>query len=125
MHHPAAMPALLHVAGALAAPGLDVVVAGDAADPGTRAMLSLLRRELPDGAVLSRVPADGADPALLVLLPTVAGKAARDGRATAYVCRFGACAAPATTVEALAAQLAATRATADRPDREVAPFTES
>ncbi|HOI09141.1 MAG TPA: thioredoxin domain-containing protein [Myxococcota bacterium] len=125
MRHPAAMPGLLHVAGALAGSGLDVVVAGDAEAPDTRAMLGMLRRDLPDGAVLSRVPAEGAAPALLALLPTVAGKAARDGRATAYVCRFGACAAPASTLEALAARLAAAIEGPDRPDGGEARVTGS
>jgi uncharacterized protein YyaL (SSP411 family) len=85
----------------------------------------MLRRDLPDGAVLSRVPAEGAAPALLALLPTVAGKAARDGRATAYVCRFGACAAPASTLEALAARLAAAIERPDRPDGGEARVTGS
>ena len=56
----------------------------------SRALLSWL----PAGAVLSRVPAEGPDAELLALAPALMGKAAIDGRATAYVCEFGTCQAP-------------------------------
>ncbi|MCB1184391.1 thioredoxin domain-containing protein [bacterium] len=78
----------------VAGPCLDVVIAGDPDDDGTAALLRTYRKVMPAHAVLARVPAAGAPDDLLALAPALAGKAARDGRATAYVCEHGACRAP-------------------------------
>lgn len=97
MRHPVAMSALLAVAGDRVGPLLDIVVAGEQADPGTTALLDVARRHMPRSAVLSRVPASGPDDTLAALLPATRGKTARDGQPAAYVCRMGTCASPVTT----------------------------
>ncbi|MEZ4237413.1 MAG: thioredoxin domain-containing protein [Myxococcota bacterium] len=53
------------------------------------------------------VEADQVD-AVAAVAPVVAGKVARDGQITGYVCHQGACRAPATTLAAFAAALAPT-----------------
>ena len=81
-----------------------IVVAGEAGAADTRALLDALRVSYRPAAVV--VPAFGHHrPALERVLPWVSGMAARDGRATAYVCRDFACQAPVHTAEALIAQL--------------------
>jgi uncharacterized protein YyaL (SSP411 family) len=83
-----------------------IVVAGDGEAPDTRALFDALRVSYRPAAVV--VPALAAHrPALERVLPWVSGMAARDGRATAYVCRDFACQAPVHTAEALVAQLGA------------------
>jgi uncharacterized protein len=47
------------------------------------------------------VPAAGAGTELLRRAPALAGKAAVDGKATAYLCREGACGAPVQEPAAL------------------------
>ena len=72
-------------------PFYDVVITeGDGKD----ALMAALLRTLPVSAVVNLIPADGAGADLLAVAPALAGKKAVDGRATAYVCRFGTCQAP-------------------------------
>jgi uncharacterized protein len=81
-----------------------IVVAGEAGAADTRALLDALRVSYRPAAVV--VPAFAQHrPALERVLPWVSGMAARDGRATAYVCRDFACQTPVHTAEALIAQL--------------------
>jgi uncharacterized protein YyaL (SSP411 family) len=81
-----------------------IVVAGETGAPDTRALLDALRVSYRPAAVV--VPAFAQHrTALERVLPWVSGMVARDGRATAYVCRDFACRAPVHTAEALVAQL--------------------
>ena len=72
----------------------DVVIAGADDDDGTRLLRRTYWSRLPANAVLSLLPAAGADAELLALAPALASKVAVDGKATAYVCEFGSCQAP-------------------------------
>ena len=67
---------------------------------------SLRRTFLPNRALLGAAEGPELD-ALALLAPITAGKIARDGRATAYVCEHGACRLPTTEPAAMEAQLAA------------------
>ena len=88
----------------LIGPYHDVVIAGDPADGAlTRAFLA----QLPASAVVSLIPAGGADKELLSLAPALEGKKAVDGEPTAYVCEFGICQAPTGDPEKMRVQLLA------------------
>jgi len=83
-----------------------IVIAGDAGAADTRALLDALRVAYRPGAVV--VPALSEHRTSLArVLPWVQPMVARDGRATAYVCRDFACQAPVHTAEALVEQLGA------------------
>ena len=103
------MTALLNAA-ALLDRGIQVVVVGDRADPATRALTRIvLDRSMPDR--LLTVVAPGAS------LPDghpAAGKAALDGRPTAYVCFGMTCRPPVTDPGALAKALDAGATAGDR-----------
>ena len=72
----------------------EVVIAGDPADPRTRALVAELAATS-DARVLAVIlPAAGAPEAILRAYPALAGKVALHDRPTAFVCRFGACEAP-------------------------------
>jgi uncharacterized protein YyaL (SSP411 family) len=87
---------------------VDAVVVGPADDP----LAAELRRAVagpyaPDLVVAPLVdPATGDADARLAALPLFEGKAARQGRATAYVCRGYACDEPTSDPERAAAQVA-------------------
>ncbi len=86
----------------LIGPYHDVVIAGDPSDGAlTRAVLA----QLPASAVVSLIPAGGADKELLALAPALEGKKAMDGVPTAYVCEFGVCQAPTNDPKKMSAQL--------------------
>jgi uncharacterized protein YyaL (SSP411 family) len=78
----------------LIGPYHDVVIAGDPADPRTKALSEAALERLPASAVISLIPAGGADKDLLALAPALSGKTAVSGAPTAYVCEFGVCQAP-------------------------------
>jgi uncharacterized protein YyaL (SSP411 family) len=81
-----------------------VVIAGEAEAADTRALFDALRVSYRPSWVV--VPALAQHRSGLErVLPWVSGMAARDGRATAYVCRDFACQAPVHTAEALVARL--------------------
>ena len=83
-----------------------IVIAGEAEAPDTRALFDALRVAYRPAAVV--VPAFGQHRmALERVLPWVQPMAARDGRATAYVCRDFVCQSPVQTAEALVEQLGA------------------
>jgi uncharacterized protein YyaL (SSP411 family) len=101
-HAARAVPMMLCVLSAWHAGLSQVVVAGDPAVPDTRQLTEeLARHYLPFAIVIPRTGAGMLDN----VLPAVAAMSARDGRATAYVCRDFTCLAPATSPEALAGQL--------------------
>jgi uncharacterized protein YyaL (SSP411 family) len=81
-----------------------VVILGDAARAQTL-LVELSRHYLPFTVVIPGRP--GAhQAAIAAALPFVGAMSAKDGAATAFVCRDFACREPATTPETLAAQLA-------------------
>ncbi len=79
---------------------VELAIAGDPAEPATRALLSAAR----SGGRADLVVAVSADPASSVV-PLLADRIAIGGRATAYVCRNFACGLPVTEPHALTAQL--------------------
>jgi hypothetical protein len=87
---------------ALASP-LEIAIIGTPADKTKAEMLAKIRqRYLPNKVVACAAPDETAASAAI---PLLAGRAAVEGKATAYVCRQFTCAAPVTTAEALEAQL--------------------
>ncbi|MGH6693048.1 MAG: thioredoxin domain-containing protein, partial [Gammaproteobacteria bacterium] len=91
------------------------IVGARAAD--SSALAAVVRRHYLPTAVL--VPITGArQDALARLLPWTAALRMRDGRATAYVCRDFACQTPATSADALDAQLAELFAFTEHRDTE-------
>ncbi|GIK15526.1 MAG: thioredoxin domain-containing protein [Planctomycetota bacterium] len=97
-HAPMAFTQFLCAADFALGPAYEVVIAGtpDAAD--TRAMLGALNRRFhPNVVVLLRPDAPDAPP-ITRLAPFTAAQKPIDGKATAYVCRNFACAAPTTDV---------------------------
>ncbi|MDX2473631.1 MAG: thioredoxin domain-containing protein [Candidatus Krumholzibacteria bacterium] len=84
-------------------PYYDVVIAGD--DETAQRLRRAFLTQLPASAVLSTVPADGADEELLALAPALAEKKAIAGAGTAYVCEFGTCLAPTGDVEKMMGQV--------------------
>jgi uncharacterized protein len=81
----------------------EVAIVGDPDSPDTRALVDVVyARYLPNKVVTGRAPED-EEPAGLV--PLLADRPARDGKATAYVCEGYACQMPATEPEELADQL--------------------
>ncbi len=103
---PSAVPTLLEAASFADGTPRAVVIAGDAAAPETRAMLAAVRRPLLPHTVVSRVPATGADAKTAEAIPILEGRAARDGRTTAYVCEGVTCRAPITDPAELGRALA-------------------
>src|SRR5918994_625654 len=81
----------------------EVVIVGDPASPDTRALIDTLYASyLPNKVVAGRAPEDEE---VAGLVPLLADRPTRDGRATAYVCEGYACQMPATEPEELARQL--------------------
>jgi uncharacterized protein YyaL (SSP411 family) len=89
----------------LTGPYYDVVVAGEPGDPLTRKLVTATLATLPANAVLSAVPASGAEERLRELAPATAGKRAQADAATAYVCEFGTCQPPTSDAKTLREQL--------------------
>lgn len=84
---------------------LEVVIAGDPADPAAMALAAVVGRLDPSWAVLAWVPPDGATPDLVKRAPALEGRVAIQCRPTAYLCREGACRAPTSDPEVLAGML--------------------
>ena len=79
----------------------EVALVGPASDPATRALLDVCRRGYRPALVVGW----GAGSTEAGVVPLLAGRAAVEGQATAYVCRRGTCRAPVVDPEALAALL--------------------
>jgi uncharacterized protein len=103
--HPTAVASMLSAWSRLDAPPREVVVAGDAADQHTRALLDVARRLAPSSALVGLVPPE-ADP-LAERVPWFRERTPRHGRASAYACEAGVCHAPTDDPEDLARRLAA------------------
>ncbi len=82
---------------------VEIVIVGDAEDPGTRALHAAVQAHCLPNKVLRRL-APGAS---LPPLHPARGKGLVDGRAAAYVCRAMACSPPVTIPSALAELLIA------------------
>ncbi len=85
----------------------EVVIAGDPGDPRTRALVAELGPTRDARVLPALLPAAGAPPAIARAYPALAGKTALHDRATAYVCRDGACDAPSDDPTALRKKLEA------------------
>ena len=81
-----------------AADAVEVAVVGDPDDPATRALLDPVWSAWRPFQVLAVSPADAVDGSAV---PLLAGRVARDGLPTAYVCRGSVCDLPVTDVVAL------------------------
>ncbi len=75
----------------------EIFIAGDAADPRTRALIEAARRNPDPNRVIALVT-----PGIEELLPPAAGKTPVEGKPAAYVCKDFACEAPVTDPAALA-----------------------
>lgn len=83
---------------------VQIVIIGDGDDPDTRALVQVVRTaSLPDRILLPIQPGQQLPPN-----HPAAGKALRNSRPTAYVCRDQTCSTPINTSAALATELAAT-----------------
>jgi uncharacterized protein YyaL (SSP411 family) len=85
----------------------EVVIAGDPADPRTRALAATLASTRDARVLPVFLPAGGPPAALAQAYPALAGKTALHDRPTAFVCRRGACEAPIGDPAALRQTLAA------------------
>ncbi|MEZ4267882.1 MAG: thioredoxin domain-containing protein [Myxococcota bacterium] len=88
-------------------PYYEVVVAGAADAPETKALSAALDKLSPSWAVIARLPAAGAPPPLLAAMPALAAKDAAAGKPTAYVCVRGACQLPTSDATTFRKQLLA------------------
>jgi uncharacterized protein YyaL (SSP411 family) len=84
----------------------EIAIVGDPESPDTRALIeAVYARYLPNKVVAGRSPEDEEAAGLI---PLLAERPMRDGRATAYVCEGYACKNPTTAPEELAGQLDST-----------------
>ncbi len=82
----------------------EIAIVGESESSETKALLdTVYARYLPNKVVAGRSESDAESPGLI---PLLAERPTRDGRATAYVCEGYACQAPTTDPEELARQLA-------------------
>jgi hypothetical protein len=88
----------------------ELVVAGDSADPATAALLAEVDAVAP-GLAIARVPAEGITDDDAARWPALAGKIARAGKPTAYLCTRGSCRMPTSDPATLRAQLVEAAAT--------------
>ncbi len=83
-------------------PGFEIAVIGDPVGDDTAALLAEIRRRfMPNTVLAAGLPGSEA----ATEIPLLAGRAMRDSRATAYVCRNYACNLPVTEPAALGEQL--------------------
>jgi hypothetical protein len=97
---PTAFGSLLLAAELAESPPQEIAIVGAPDDPATGALLSVVRSRMRVSPVVQVAPADRASS-----LALLAGKTARDGKPTAYVCRNYACQEPTTDPEELARRL--------------------
>jgi uncharacterized protein len=84
---------------------LDGVIAGDPRRDDGRQLGDAWAGLDPSWAVLTWTSPDGPAAGDLLRAPALGGRVAQDGRATAYVCREGACRTPATDADGLRQRL--------------------
>ncbi|MGD9874012.1 MAG: thioredoxin domain-containing protein [Kiritimatiellia bacterium] len=96
---PSGQTMLLCAVGFGIGPSFEVVISGTPGADDTEAMIRALRqRFIPNKVVLLR-PSGSGKPEISALAEFTAGQQAIGGKATAYVCRNHACAAPTTSIE--------------------------
>jgi uncharacterized protein YyaL (SSP411 family) len=95
-----------HVLGALdfaISPVKEVAIIGQPASPATQALLTVVNRHyLPNSVLACAAPGDGQ---AIQIVPLLADRPLKEGRATAYVCQNFACQSPVNSPEELAALL--------------------
>ena len=101
--HPAAFGRWLGALDQDLATPKEVAVAGDRDDPALQALANIVFTRYEPNLALGY--ADPNDPTLLDLLPFLAHRPVRDGKATAYLCEHYACLPPVTDPADLAIQL--------------------
>lgn len=104
---PVAMPLMVAVVGALAAPPRQVVIAGPVGDPSVEAMVRIVYASYQPGTVILHTDCGEEGKALEELNPSTGSLRMIGGKPVAYVCRNFACDLPATDPKTLAAQLTA------------------
>jgi uncharacterized protein YyaL (SSP411 family) len=82
-----------------------VVIVGSPGDDGARALQREVAKQYRPFAVVMSLAPGGPQRAVAAQIPFVGAMTAKDGRATAYVCRNFTCREPVTNPEALAAAL--------------------
>jgi uncharacterized protein YyaL (SSP411 family) len=102
---PAAFGRMLCAADRSLAQPLDAVVVGPPDDVDALALRRAVARPYAPDLVIAPIPDDPARAGRAVTLPLFEGKAARDGRPTAYVCRGYACDEPTSDPARAAAQV--------------------
>ena len=102
---PTAYPYHLCALDSLVGAAREVVIVGDPAAEGTKAMLREVRRRYLPNTVVVLVSPGEEDAELKKLVPMAAERPAIDGNPTAYVCRNYTCKAPTTDLKTLIAQL--------------------
>ena len=99
---PEAFPRSLTALDFVVGPSREIVIAGDPADQGTKALLAVVRaRFLPFTVLVLNPPGESGD-AIRALAPFIASQGTVDGKPAAYVCTAYACQAPVTSAEELA-----------------------
>ena len=94
--YPMAYTQFLHAVDFMIGPTQEVVIAGDPEQEETRTMIQFLHRRFLPRQVTHLVSGADARARLSAVAPFVQNMTARDGKATAYVCRQYACQAPVT-----------------------------
>ncbi len=101
--HPQAFASALNVRRFLAEPPREVVLVGDPGDPATAALIDVWRRRADPSVAALLV--SGPDDPLARRCPLTQGRERLEGRATAYVCRAGACRLPVADARAFEREL--------------------
>lgn len=101
--YPAGFGRLLSILDSYLAEPVEVAIVGSQDDPAAKALHQVvMRRFLPNRVVVGGTSPEVGDG---LTLPLMEGKTARDGSATAYVCRGRVCSEPITNPEALGREL--------------------
>jgi uncharacterized protein YyaL (SSP411 family) len=104
---PAALGEMLLALDAFTESPLEIVLVWPSGDVAPAAFLDRLRRSFVPNRVLLGAAGDAQLATLALISPLVEGKSPLSARATAYVCRHGACGAPTTDPVTMETQLAA------------------
>ena len=86
-------------------PSYEVVIAGDSDSADTRAMIAAVRRTFAPNKVALFRPAGVESPEVTEIAEFTKNQKAREGKATAYVCRNHRCSLPTTDIETMISHL--------------------
>ena len=103
--NPSAYPQLLIALDFALGPSAEIVIAGPPDSPATQAMVQAVFKPFLPNKVVAFHPTDESARQIEALVPFLKSLAAREGRATAYVCRNYACDLPTTDLTRLQDQL--------------------